>query len=123
MLKYKIFGDGVQDTESGALIPKDPSNRHWQEYVIWAQENTAAPQFTKQELDDIAWLELRQTRDRLLNATDFMMCQDYYNKMTSQEQIDVIVYRESLRTLPTNTEDPHNPTWPTKPQIVIDNNI
>jgi hypothetical protein len=70
------------------------------------------------------WDSLRSTRDTLLGATDFLMTVDYYNdKMTSQEQIDVKAYREALRDLPANTLDPANPTWPEKPQIVIDNDI
>jgi hypothetical protein len=43
--------------------------------------------------------------------------------MTSQEQTDVKAYREDLRDLPDDTSDPHNVTWPTKPQIVIDNGV
>lgn len=70
------------------------------------------------------WDSLRSARDTLLDQTDFMMTVDYYNnKMTSQEQTDVETYREALRDLPANTSDPANPTWPTKPQIVIDNGI
>lgn len=70
------------------------------------------------------WDSLRSTRDSLLSATDFFMTVDYYNdKMTGQEQTDVKNYREALRDLPANTLDPANPTWPNKPQIVIDNEI
>ena len=124
MAKYKISGDGVLDTETGAHIPNASGNRHWQEYLVWAQDSTADPEFTQQELDDAAWVTLRDERNVLLRATDFMMNQDYYNnKMTSQEQIDVKSYREDLRNLPGNTFDPYNPTWPTKPQIVINNGI
>lgn len=124
MAKYKISGDGVKDTETGAFIPNDPGNRHWQEYLVWAQDSTADPEFTTQELSDRAWNDLRLERDRLLRATDFMMTYDFYNnKMTTQEQTDVSTYRESLRDLPGDTVDPENPTWPTKPQIVIDNDI
>jgi len=70
------------------------------------------------------WDSLRSARDTLLGQTDFLMTVDYYNDiMTSQEQTDVKDYREALRDLPANTSDPANPTWPTKPQIVIDNGI
>ena len=124
MAKYKISGSGVKDTETGAFIPNAPGNRHWQEYLVWAQDNTADAEFTVQEIEDRAWADLRNERDRLLKATDFMMTYDYYiDKMTSQEQTDVSEYREALRDLPGNTADPENPSWPTKPQIVIDNNI
>jgi len=125
MAKYKISGDGVINTETGANIPNDDANRHWIEYLDWVDAgNTADPEYTQQELDDRAWASLRNERDRLLSATDFMMTQDYYtNEMSVQERTDVTTYRTELRDLPDDTTDPHNPTWPTKPQIVIDNGI
>ena len=125
MAKYKISGDGVINTETGANIPNDDANRHWIEYLDWVDAgNTADPEYTQQELDDRAWASLRNERDSLLSATDFMMTQDYYtNEMSVQERTDVTTYRTELRDLPDDTTDPHNPTWPTKPQIVIDNGI
>ena len=63
MAKYKISGDGVQDTETGAFIPNAPGNRHWQEYLTWAQDSTADAEFTQQELDDQAWADLRSERN------------------------------------------------------------
>lgn len=125
MAKYKISGNGVQDTETTAYIPNDQGNRHWIEYEVWLSEgNTPDPEFTAQELENQVWDALRGERDYLLSRTDFMMSFDFYNdKMTGQEQIDVKAYRESLRDLPENTTDPTDVTWPTKPQIVIDNGI
>ena len=122
MARYKYSGSGVYDNDNGWFIPNDPGNRHWQEYL--AYDGTTDPEFTPQEIEDNAWAELRGERDRLLNATDFMMTQDFYtDKMTVQEQTDVKTYREALRDLPDNTPDPTSVTWPTKPQIVIDNGI
>ena len=125
MAKYKITGTGVKDTETEAFIPNDQGNRHWIEYEVWLSEgNTPDPELTAQELENQVWDALRGERDYLLSKTDFMMSFDFYNdKMTGQEQIDVKAYRESLRDLPQNTIDPTNVTWPTKPQIVIDNGI
>jgi hypothetical protein len=120
--KYKYSGDGIKDNETGAQIPMDEGNRHYQEWLAW--DGTTDPEFTQEELDDQAWTDLRSERDRLLTATDFMMSQDYYtNEMSAQEQTDVTTYRSALRDLPANTSDPYDVTWPTKPQIVIDNGI
>lgn len=67
--------------------------------------------------------QVRPDRNALLQATDFMILDDYFtNKLTSQEQTDVLAYREALRDLPSNVTDSDIP-WPTKPQIVIDNGI
>lgn len=124
MAKYKISSDGVLDTETNAFIPDDENNRHWQEYQLWVGGgNTADPEFTTQEIIDQGWTDLRQERDRLLMVTDFMMTVDFHGTMSTQEQTDVTMYRTTLRDLPGSTSDPIDPTWPTKPQIVIDNNI
>jgi len=125
MAKYKIQGDGVRDTELGWNIPNDIGNRHWVAYLAWVDAgNTADPEYTSEEITNNAWSDLRYERDKLLSATDFFMTYDYYNnEMTIQEQKDVTTYRASLRTLPTDTSDPTDVTWPEKPQIVIDNGI
>lgn len=123
MAKYKIINDGWLDTENNMYIPNAPGNRNYQEVQEWiASGNTPDPQYTEQELSDMAWDSLRNQRDLLLKETDFMMTQDYYySVLTAQEQTDVTTYRQALRDLPTNTADPTNITWPDKPQIIINN--
>lgn len=122
MAKYKLTENGVKDTETNMFIPNSGGNRHWQEYLAWAAEgNTADDEFTSEEITSIAWDSLRNERNILLKTTDFMMTVDFYNNMTVQEQSDVTSYRTALRDLPANVSDPTNFTWPTQPQIVIDN--
>lgn len=121
MAKYKISGDGVIDTEEGLSIPNDVNNRHWAEYQVWIGEgNTADSEYTAQEITDNAWKMLRNGRDEILRSIDFMVLQDVYSSYIAQEQTDITTYRQALRDLPANTADPESPTWPTKPQIVID---
>jgi hypothetical protein len=55
------------------------------------------------------WKILRQRRDQLLTETDYLALSD--QTMTAEMQ----AYRQALRDLPANTEDPANPVWPTKP--------
>lgn len=124
MAKYKLMGDGVLDTENNEYLHERCAG--WQAYLTWTtiSGNVADPEFTEQEADDRDWADLRIERDLLLSKTDFMMTQDFYhNKMTAQQQADVVNYRESLRNLPANTTDPSSPLWPTKPQIVIDQGV
>jgi hypothetical protein len=124
MAKYKYMGEGIYDTEEELFIPTVSGNRHFDSYERWVSEGGETdPEFTAQEIEDNWWAALRTERDRLLSATDFMMSYDYYNnEMTSQEQTDVTSYRSDLRDLPGDTTYP-SVTWPTKPQIVIDNVI
>ena len=55
------------------------------------------------------WESLRMHRNILLTKTDWMASSD--RTMSDAEG----VYRQALRDLPANTDDPSNPIWPTKP--------
>ena len=57
-----------------------------------------------------AWNELRTKRDQLLAATDYLALADH------TLSADMTAYRQVLRDLPSNTTDPANPVWPTKPE-------
>jgi hypothetical protein len=50
-------------------------------------------------------------RNKKLTESDFMMLSDYPKEDLEEWK----VYRQALRDLPTNTEDPENPIWPTPP--------
>jgi len=56
-----------------------------------------------------ALASLRQRRNQLLTETDYLALAD---STLTDEMRD---YRQALRDLPANTEDPANPVWPTKP--------
>ena len=56
-----------------------------------------------------AWSDLRSKRSELLRETDYLALSD--GSLTEEMR----TYRQSLRDLPSNTTDPTNPTWPTKP--------
>ena len=56
------------------------------------------------------WKELRQERNRLIAETDYLALSD------STLTTEMATYRQALRDLPSNTSDPANPTWPTKPE-------
>tara|TARA_R100000900_G_scaffold132053_1_gene108412 strand:- start:6 stop:305 length:300 start_codon:yes stop_codon:yes gene_type:complete len=58
---------------------------------------------------DRAWKELRQERNAKLAASDWMATSDY--TMSDPWK----TYRQALRDLPANTDDPANPTWPEEP--------
>lgn len=56
------------------------------------------------------WKEFREIRNQKLSETDYFGMTDV---VMSNE---MAAYRQALRDLPANTEDPTNPVWPTKPQ-------
>ena len=91
------------------------------EGLVWIEENTL-PKPTLEELTE-KWneyiaaqplKELRTKRNTLLEQTDRYATLDYphSNLAVQQTWFD---YRQALRDLPDNTEDPANPVWPTAP--------
>jgi len=53
----------------------------------------------------------REQRNKKLTESDFMMLSDYPKEDIEEWK----VYRQALRDLPSITEDPENPNWPTPP--------
>ena len=88
---HNINGENVQFTEA------EEAARDAEEQA-WADGQT-----------DRYWAALRDERDRLITETDWWAGSDL--TMTDEQA----TYRQELRNLPANTEDPANPTWPTKP--------
>ena len=92
------------------------------EALIWYDEKNSLPKPTLEELTE-KWneyvaaqplKELRTKRNTLLEQTDRYAINDYphSNLVVQQTWFD---YRQALRDLPTATEDPANPVWPTAP--------
>ena len=84
-----------------AIMSSDPSE--WK--LNWEQ--------VKAKVDELSvtqpFEQLRIDRDNLLKETDWMANSD----VTMSDAWKT--YRQALRDLPSNTSDPANPTWPTKP--------
>ncbi len=77
MARFKLQQNGVLDTTSGAHIPNDPANRHWQDYQDWLAgtgdydgdgAQTPDPEFTLQELKDKKKVEINAWREEALGA-------------------------------------------------------
>ena len=57
-----------------------------------------------------AWSDLTLNRNELLQSSDWTQVPD-----APVDKGAWATYRQSLRDLPENTEDPRNPVWPTRP--------
>lgn len=57
-----------------------------------------------------AWIELRRRRSGLLSDCDWTQVPD-----APVDHEAWAAYRQALRDLPENTDDPRNPNWPTPP--------
>ena len=67
-----------------------------------------------QLVSDEALKTLRTERDRRLAETDWVITM--HKEKGTNIPAAWKTYRQALRDLPANTEDPANPVWPTKPE-------
>ena len=63
----------------------------------------------------IPFENLRVKRNELLKDTDWTQTND----IGLENEEEWVTYRQALRDLPANTEDPINPVWPEPPQVKI----
>ena len=59
------------------------------------------------------WDSLRAQRNVKLSACDWTQMPD--SPLAAQAKADYADYRQALRDLPANTQDPTNPSWPVEP--------
>ena len=64
-------------------------------------------------IHEYSFKELRQERNTRLAEVDWVFSADY--QIPDEQRGVWIAYRQGLRDLPSKTEDPTNPVWPTKP--------
>ena len=89
----------IVNIQTGEISYQEESDEQKAMYAEWA------------ELRKVQVMEaLRRERTQKLSETDWMLLSD-----TAQMSEDWKAYRQALRDLPSNTSDPENPTWPTKP--------
>jgi len=115
MAKYKYIDNGVRDTETGAYIPNDSGNRHWQEYLLWTtvSGNVTDPQYTAQEIEDNMWATIRGQRDMLLSTSDWTQLVD--SPLTDPDKAEWSVYRQALRDIPQDYPTGSGIVWPEAP--------
>ena len=58
--------------------------------------------------------KLREERNALLVSTDWRLYND--SPLTDEAKAEWVTYRQTLRDLPANTDDPNSPTWPDAPE-------
>ena len=88
------------------------------ERLLWEDEGDAPIQADleaeKPVIKNIlGFQQLRYQRDKKLAETDWVVTKA--NETGVAESDEWKTYRQALRDLPSNTTDPLNPTWPTKP--------
>ena len=66
-------------------------------------------------IDGQPLVELRTKRNKVISSTDYLFTSDFPHATPEKKQ-EWLDYRQALRDLPSVTEDPANPVWPTPPE-------
>ena len=119
VMKYKYLGKGwavgYADSE-GNYGMGDPYSGA--ERLIWEDEGEGPIQADLEKekptiKNILGFKKLRHDRDLKLAETDWVVTKASETGVAESDAWKT--YRQSLRDLPSNTSDPFNPTWPTKP--------
>ena len=88
------------------------SSDYW---VVDAEAQTVTTDQDQADADALAssWTALRSERDALLVSSDWTQYND--SPLTDEVKTSWQTYRQALRDLPENTDDPADPTWPPPP--------
>ena len=89
--------------------------------IVWDSDDVTLP--TTSEIEEHwrvvfrikSMKDLRQERNKRLAEVDWVFSEDYSIDDDSYQQW--LTYRKALRDLPSLTEDPENPVWPSRPPI------
>lgn len=65
------------------------------------------------DIEQEDWESLRKERNSRLSSCDWTQLADA--QLSTQQKLDWQAYRQALRDLPENTQDPLNPPWPEQP--------
>lgn len=113
----------IENEDADGIAASTPSGQTFHENVTvdksrmryaYYDGSTVTYTKTQSEIDtDTAWIELRRDRDALLLSSDYTQTPD--GPLTDAKKAEWATYRQALRDLPSNTTDPANPTWPSKP--------
>jgi hypothetical protein len=109
MKKYTEFNNFV--VFAGSNIPKDPSNRHYAQFLQELEKGEA--ELVPYVPPAPTWEQIRAKRDALLKDSDWSIISDATPKPSKEAWL---VYRQALRDLPTTFKTPEEVVWPNKPE-------
>ena len=84
------------------------------EVPLTAEEIAEREAYVRDVLPVEQMAALRRQRDKLLSDCDWVITM--HKELGTNIPAAWKNYRQALRDLPANTEDPANPVWPTKPE-------
>jgi hypothetical protein len=119
--EYVIVENGI--ITNVILTTKEEANsRGWidpgeNKYGIgWKYENDTITPPPYKLIEEEFWKEVRLKRNQLLQESDVYVLPDKWISMTTEEQELWSTYRQNLRDLPQNYDEPYIIEWPERPQ-------
>lgn len=106
--EYVIVPEDIEDYTCMTITRNENTNE------IEFANDFAKLEAKKQNLIESNFRTLRSLRNSALTSTDWINAPDV--SMSEEKKQAWFAYRQALRDLPANTEDPENPNWPTPPQ-------
>ncbi|HFZ2546493.1 TPA: tail fiber assembly protein [Pseudomonas aeruginosa] len=64
----------------------------------------------------VKWSEIRKARNAELSACDYAVMPDY--PLSDEQRAEVAAYRQALRDIPDQGDDPDAVAWPNKPEFL-----
>lgn len=104
----KIFDD---QTSLDIWIAQEKLTSRWKDDFII--ETITLSEETTQQIIIKRWFDLRSLRNAKLSECDWVVLPD--SQLSPEQRTAWAAYRQELRDLPENTQDPLNPTWPNHP--------
>ena len=92
------------------FIPKDPSNRHYQQFL--EEQKNGEAELVPFVPPALTWEEIRAQRDQLLTQSDWTTLLDAQPKPNKEAWL---TYRQALRDITKTYSFPEAVIWPTKP--------
>jgi len=104
----------IEEGYTGAFYTEVPSGNSLFWEVDPATETVSYNNEADEESTSVSnWVNLRTERDTKLSKSDWTQYTD--SPLISEAKTEWSTYRQELRDLPANTDDPANPTWPVAP--------
>jgi hypothetical protein len=113
---FSVEADAVTHVEQyGGFVAPDPGGgtSYW---VVDEEAQTVTNDQAQADADVLAssWDRLRIERNALLASSDWTQYTD--SPLDDEAKTSWATYRQELRDLPANTDDPANLTWPEVPE-------
>ncbi|NBW15475.1 MAG: hypothetical protein EBR82_46550 [Caulobacteraceae bacterium] len=115
---FKVITEGNFNPNSQLLLGY---NYRIQDGKVYKTPN--ARDFTEEEIQqsiqgakNAFFLDLRSTRNKLLQDSDYTQLNDVYQNMSEQERIEWQQYRQALRDLPSDYTEVTSIQWPARPK-------